>query len=436
MIASLAETTPMPLWTVIPFAGLLLSIAILPLVAEHWWHSNRNKAVVAAIFGLPTAAYVAVKDVHALQHTGLEYVAFIALLGSLYVISGNIRLKGSLAGTPLGNTAVLAVGAVLANFVGTTGAAMLLIRPFLRANRRRRRRAHLVVFFIFIVANCGGCLTPLGDPPLFLGFLRGVPFQWTLGLWAPWLTVVGALLAVFNLLDQRLFHKEDVEASNVDLDEAVEHHQKLGLEGGYNLLFLLGVIGAVLASGFVVHRRFGETPALLFQACVMAVMAILSFKLTPAEVRKKNDFSWHPIEEVVILFAGIFAAMIPALDVLKAHGDALAVRLPWQYFWATGSLSAFLDNAPTYLAFVSLGQGAGVVPAELSQVGSNAILKAIACGAVFMGAMTYIGNGPNFMVKAIAEHAGVKMPSFFGYMAWSAGILLPVLVAATLLFFR
>ena len=437
MITGLAVgSASMPLWSVIPFAGLLLSIAVLPLVAEHWWHSNRNKAIVAAVFGLPTGIYVATQDLAALKHTGLEYVAFIALLGSLYIVSGNIRLKGSLAGTPLGNTLVLAVGGVLANLVGTTGAAMLLIRPFLRANRRRRRRAHLVIFFIFIVANCGGCLTPLGDPPLFLGFLRGVPFQWTLGLWAPWLTVVGTLLILFNLLDQRMFHKEDVESPGVDLDEEVEHHQKLGLEGGFNFVFLLGIIGAVLASGFVVHKRFGETAALLFQAGAMAVMAALSFKLTPADVRKKNDFSWHPLQEVVILFAGIFAAMIPALSVLQANGKSLGVTLPWQYFWATGSLSSFLDNAPTYLAFVSLAQGADVIPAQLSQVGSNAVLKAISCGAVFMGAMTYIGNGPNFMVKAIAEHAGVKMPSFFGYMAWSAAVLLPVLLGVTLLYFR
>jgi Na+/H+ antiporter NhaD/arsenite permease-like protein len=425
-----APDLEVPLWTVGPFIALLLSIAIVPLVFPHWWHKNRNKAILTVAFGTPSLVIALIYEPHAVGHTALEYLAFVCLLGSLFTISGGVRVAGSLAGTPLANTAVLGLGAILANLVGTTGAAMLLIRPYLRANRRRKSRVHLVVFFIFIVANCGGCLTPLGDPPLFLGFLKGVPFQWTLGLWKPWLAMVGALLVLFNLYDQHRFHREDLESTE-DLDEVVERHGPIRLEGTYNLVLLLGVIGIVLASGFWIHPRFGETTALVSQSMVMAALAGLSLKVTPRKLREENEFSWHPFVEVMVLFAGIFAAMIPALAVLRTRGASLGVSSPWQYFWATGSLSSFLDNAPTYLAFLSMAQ---YLPDEV--VGTtHATLSAIACGSVFFGAMTYIGNGPNFMVKAIAEHGGVRMPSFFGYMAWSLAILGPLLVAVTLLFF-
>ncbi len=430
-LAILSPEGTFPLWTMIPFVGLLLSIAIVPLVASHWWHDNRNKAKLSALFGIPSILIAFGYDRHALGHTALEYMAFVCLLGSLFTISGGIRVAGSLAGTPLANTAILALGAVLANFVGTTGASMLLIRPFLRANVRRKARVHLVVFFIFIVANCGGCLTPLGDPPLFLGFLRGVPFQWTLNLWKEWLAVVGALLVLFNLYDQHRFHREDL-ASPKDLDEEVEHHEPLRLKGIYNFLFLLAVIAVVLASGFWIYPRWGETSALLCQSVAMALLGAVSYAVTPRSLHRENQFSWHPFVEVLLLFAGIFAAMIPALAVLGTHGASLGVSRPWQYFWATGSLSSFLDNAPTYLAFLSMAQ---YLPDEI--VGTtSAALTAISCGAVFFGAMTYIGNGPNFMVKAIAEQAGVRMPSFFGYMAWSLVVLGPLFIAVTLVFFR
>jgi Na+/H+ antiporter NhaD/arsenite permease-like protein len=420
-----------PLWAVVPFVGLLLSIAIVPLVAGPWWHSNRNKALLSLGFGVPAALLALFYDPHALGHTALEYLAFVCLLGSLFTISGGIRVAGSLAGTPLANTGVLALGAILANLVGTTGASMLLIRPFLRANDRRKARTHLVVFFIFVVANCGGCLTPLGDPPLFLGFLKGVPFQWTLSLWKEGLAVVGALLVVFNLYDQHRFHKEDL-ASPEDLDVVVERHDPLRLEGSFNFLLLAGVIAAVLASGFWIYPRWGETRALLAQSVAMALLGATSYALTPRKLHEENEFNWHPLIEVMVLFAAIFAAMIPALDVLKTHGASLGVSKPWQYFWATGSLSSFLDNAPTYLAFLSMSQ---YLPDEI--VGTSAAaLTAISCGAVFFGAMTYIGNGPNFMVKAIAEHAGVRMPSFFGYMAWSLAVLAPLFLGVTFLFFR
>jgi Na+/H+ antiporter NhaD/arsenite permease-like protein len=413
----------LPLWSVAPFAGLLLSVAVLPLLAHDWWHKNRNKALVSLLFGVPIAIYIGFRDPGALVHALVEYLAFISLLGSLYIISGGVRLKGSLPGTPASNAALLAFGAVLANFAGTTGAAMLLLRPFLVANRSRQGKVHLVVFFILVVANCGGCLTPLGDPPLFLGFLKGVPFLWTLRLWKEWLFVCGALIAVFYILDRKRFRAEGA---------APPPKEALALEGGANLALLVGVIGVVLAGGFWVQPRFGEMAAQLFQCGALAALAGLSYATTPSARRDANEFSWHPFMEVVVLFVGIFAAMIPALAVLKTRGSSLGVSQPWHFLWATGSLSGVLDNAPTYLAFLSMAQ---YLPDEVAGTTQD-VLTAISCGAVFFGALTYIGNGPNFMVKAIAEHAGVKMPSFFGYLAWSAAVLVPVLLGMTLLFFR
>lgn len=426
-----AAVPHMPPWTVAPFVGLLLAIALLPLVAEHWWHRNRNKALVGMIFGLPAAAYVAHVAPASLGHTALEYLAFVSLLGSLFAITGGIRIRGTPAGTPLSNTALLATGAVLANFIGTTGAAMLLLRPFLAANSRRQKRAHLVIFFIFVVANIGGCLTPLGDPPLFLGFLKGVPFQWTLSLWKEWLVALGAVLLVFGVFDQVVFRREG-SSTHADIAADTRAHGKFGIDGSANFLLLLGVIGVVLAGGLYVHPRHGEMAAQIFQSAALIALAAASLAITRPEVRRDNEFSWHPFVEVLVLFAGIFAAMIPALAVLREKGPAMGLREPWQFFWATGSLSAFLDNAPTYLAFLATAQ---FLPDEVVGTSHHA-LAAISCGAVFFGAMTYIGNGPNFMVKAVAEHSGVKMPSFFGYMAWSAAVLLPVFALLTLLFFR
>ena len=417
-------------WRVLPFALLLLSIAVLPLFAPHWWHANRNKAIVSLLFGAPVAWWVWGHDPHAVIHTALEYGAFVALLGSLYVISGGIVVRGSLSGTPLANTGILALGAVLANVVGTTGASMLLIRPYLQANRERRDRRHLVVFFIFIVANVGGCLTPLGDPPLFLGFLRGVPFDWTLGLWKEWALLTFALLVVFNLYDQVRFTREDLD-SHRDLEDEVQPRAPISIGGRRNFLLLAGVVGTVLACGFWVYPRHGETTSMIAQAATLSLLAIVSLVATPRLVRTENGFTWHPFVEIVIVFAGIFAAMIPALALLRVRGAALGIDAPWQFFWATGSLSAFLDNAPTYVAFLSMAQH---LPDEVAGT-SAAALAAISCGAVFFGALTYIGNGPNFMVKAIAEHSGVKMPSFFGYLAWSACVLLPLFLAVTLIFF-
>ncbi len=434
----LLASASFPSWSIVPFVALLLCIALLPLLSEKWWNRNRNKALVGLVFGLPVAAYTAWAEPAALGHTALEYFAFLALLGSLFAVSGGIEVRGTLSGTPLANTALLATGAVLSNFVGTTGASLLLIRPFLRANRHRTDKSHLVVFFIFIVSNVGGLLTPLGDPPLFLGFLHGVPFTWTLGLWAPWLVVVGGCLAAFLAVDQARFLK-DRTASHVPSHAEQHSPRGLSLKGLPNLLLLGLIMGSVYAGGawvtpWAVEKwgHSGESVAKVFQVVSLGAIAAASLATTPAAIRKANEFTWHPFIEVAVLFAGIFVTMVPALKLLESNGASLNVTRPWQYFWATGSLSAFLDNAPTYLAFLSMSQ---YLPDEVAGT-TAAVLAAISCGAVFFGAMTYIGNGPNFMVKSIAEHAGVKTPSFFGYMAWSVAVLLPLFVAVTLIFFR
>lgn len=430
----------LPLWTVLPFVAILLCIAVLPLLTPHWWEHNSNRAIVAFALAMPVAAYLyfvhGSDGVHAIEHSALEYIAFICLLGSLYVITGGIFIQGSLAGTPIVNTILMGIGALIASFVGTTGASVLLIRPLLRANAPRERRAHIVVFFIFIVSNCGGLLTPLGDPPLFLGFLRGVPFNWTFNLWGQWLLVNGALLAIFNIYDQIVLNKEERERPGSQLEE-VEHHEPLRFVGGHNFAFLLAVVAIIYASGTEYTKSWGP----LWAPLAMLGTAVVSYVMTPRLIRDKNRFTFAPIVEVAILFAGIFITMIPAMKMLEANGAALGVQEPWQFFWATGILSSFLDNAPTYLVFTTTA--AAVMDVDSNQLstllhaaGGEAVLAAISCGAVFMGANTYIGNGPNFMVKAIAEENGVKMPSFFGYMLYSGAILVPIFVVVTLVFFR
>ena len=424
--------TTLPLWSVTPFAALLLAIACLPLVTPGWWHHNRNKAIVSFVLGVPVAVGIAALEPARLLHTAHEYVAFIILLATLYVISGGVVVRGSLAGTPGIKTAILAVGPLLASFGGTTGASMLLIRPLLRANAVRRRKAHVVVFFIFLVSNVGGALTPLGDSPLFLGFLSGVPFLWTLRLWAHWAVVSAWVLLAFYVIDSTLFRKEDL-ATPGDLDEKATVHEPFAIEGKLNLLFLAGVILVILASG-----SLALPPGV--QEVGMLLCAAASLATTPQPLRQANQFSWGPIVEVAVVFAGIFATMIPALAILNARGHELGLAHPWQFFWATGLLSSFLDNAPTYLTFASAASGiVGTSADDLAQLmnhpGGESLLVAISAGAVFMGANTYIGNGPNFMVKAIAEESGVQMPSFFGYMAWSGAILIPAFVLLTMLLF-
>jgi Na+/H+ antiporter NhaD/arsenite permease-like protein len=443
----------LPLLTLIPFAGLLLSIAVLPLVAHHAWESNKKKGIVALLFSLPIAVYLLVahgnEGGHVLLEKGEEYVAFIVLLAALFTISGGIHVGGSLSGTPLVNTGILALGGTLASVIGTTGASMVLIRPLLRANASRRRTAHIVVFFIFVVSNCGGLLTPLGDPPLFLGYLKGMPFEWTLRLWKEWLFVNGALLVLFNVWDQRMLDKEERERPGSQLEEAMKH-APLHIVGGLNVLFLLGIVFTIFAAGRGLFHG-GEPWPFGIQEGLMLALALGSYATTSAETRSSNRFSWSPIVEVAVLFAGIFVTMAPALLVLNAWGQgerevlgmAFGLEHPWQYFWATGVLSSFLDNAPTYLTFSATACGfegvsvEGRYLAEFLTKGEAAelLLAGISCGAVFMGANTYIGNGPNFMVKAIAEENGVKMPSFFGYMGYSLCVLVPIFAVTTWLFF-
>jgi len=444
--------TILPAWSALPFVGILLSIAIFPLVAPHFWHHHYPKVALAwgLLLAVPFVLVYHAPALHSLAHMAIvDYVPFIILIGTLFTIGGGIFVRGSLRGSPLVNAVLIVIGTAIASCVGTTGAAMLLIRPLLRANRQRRHRAHIVVFFIFLVANIGGALTPLGDPPLFLGFLHGVPFAWTLGLWKEMLFVAGLTLAVFVGFDTYYWRRESPEA-RAPVGSARE---LLRIEGWHNFLLLGGVLAAVVLSG-VWHP--GEVSILgvhqgiqnILRDVILVGLAAASWVTTPRAVREENEYTWGPIKEVAILFAGIFATMIPALLMLGAgeHGALAflvrAVQSPRQFFWATGSLSSFLDNAPTYLTFLQTALGRiypGVMEREAIArlIAENAsYLVAVSTGAVFMGANTYIGNAPNFMVKSIAEEAGVRMPSFFGYMVrYSLPILIPIFAVTTLVFF-
>lgn len=418
----------------VPFVLLLGAVAVLPMAAGHWWHANRNKAIVAAALALPVAVYLftVAGGAAALGHEVEAYASFIVLLAALYTISGGVVLRGDLPPTPAVNAGLLGLGAVLANLVGTTGASMLLIRPVLRINARRARRAHVPVFFIFLVSNTGGLLTPLGDPPLFLGYLEGVPFAFTLTLWPQWLVVNGLVLAVFFVWDRRADRGESAAAlaeHEAGPEPDVPAHAPLRIEGLLlNGPLLLGVVGVVLL------KKYLPFPA---GEAVMVGLAGLSLWKTPRPWREANGFTWGPMAEVAVLFAGIFVAMVPALALLGEHGAGLGVTEPWQFFWLTGVLSSLLDNAPTYLTMAQLAVAVGGCRdiADLAACRPD-LLAAVSCGAVFMGANSYIGNGPNFMVKAIAEEAGYPMPSFGRYMAVAAAVLGPVFGLVTVLFFR
>jgi Na+/H+ antiporter NhaD/arsenite permease-like protein len=439
-----------PFWAVVPFLCYLVLIAALPLCCGRFWDSNRNKLTVAAIASLPAVIYLL--GAHPaggelLFDAACEYVAFIALLGALFVISGGVYLRGTLASTPAVNTGVLAVGAVLASVIGTTGASVLLIRPVLRANARRARTRHIVIFFIFIVSNAGGLLTPLGDPPLYLGFLRGVPFTWTLRLVVPWLVVNGALLAIFAIFDRQAWRRERAAAEVVPrADVMTQSRDPLGIEGALNLVWLCGVVATVFVVGTYGRTWLGSTGRqMAVQIGSMAVLAALSLRTTPRWIHEANRFTLAPIHEVAVVFIGVFVTMVPALAFLAEHGSRLGITRPWQFFWASGALSSVLDNAPTYLTFTSLATGVangGGGHLSVNDLGALAahpagqpLLVAVSCGSVVMGAITYIGNGPNFMIKAIAEQHHVRMPSFFGYTMWSFMILLPLFGAVALLLF-
>jgi Na+/H+ antiporter NhaD/arsenite permease-like protein len=455
--ANVDPLTPVapPIWTITPFVLLLGAIAVFPLLhqTEHWWESNLHRFYVAAGLGLITLLYYgllhrAAVDIHWPAHsitrvedtviqTGFmkailtnailsEFIPFIVLLFSLYTIAGGIRIQGDLRADSVTNAAIMGVGGLLASLIGTTGAAMLLVRLLLETNRERKHVAHTVIFFIFIVCNCGGCLLPIGDPPLFLGYLQGVQFLWTLNLWSSWLLVNGLLLLAYVLIDHFYYYAHETIR---DIERDIEQTRKLRISGlAVNGPLLLGVVLAVALLD--PNKAFPGTnwhAWMYLREVVQLGLVGLSLFLGSKAVRAANDFSYGAIVEVAALFIGIFICMQPALQILSENGSEIASRLSvGGYFWATGILSSFLDNAPTYLVFFKTAQVPGVAGPTAGV--PEAILVSISLGAVFMGAMTYIGNGPNFMVKAIAEKSNVKMPSFFGYMAYSCAILLPILV--------
>ncbi|MYB93976.1 sodium:proton antiporter [Candidatus Poribacteria bacterium] len=453
----------LPIWSIIPFVGILLSIAIFPLVFDSHFlvhHGGKMSLVWASAFAIPYLIAFRGEAFYDILHIYLlDYIPFILLLWGLFTVAGGILVRGTLRGTPILNTFLLLIGTVIASWVGTTGASMLLIRPLIRANAYRKNKVHLIVFFIFLVSNIGGSLTPIGDPPLFLGFLRGVPFFWTTTALLPHMLLISVvLLIIFFIFDTLMFKREGGVVPDDGTNEPVR------VEGLFNLVFLFGIIAAVLMSGTF---KWGEVNILgvhvywqnIAREVLIVAMGLLSLKYTPfsGELRQSNEFSWEPIEEVAKVFAGIFMTIIPALAILKAGEEGAlagligAMQQPYHYFWITGVLSSFLDNAPTYLTFFNTALGKlhlteAVVPEILSmpydQLTNQShqefvrLLVAISVGAVFMGANTYIGNAPNFMVKAIAEQSGIRMPSFFGYMLWSVAILFPLFVVVTFVFLR
>jgi Na+/H+ antiporter NhaD/arsenite permease-like protein len=431
-------------WAVIPFTLLLGAIAVLPLLEQtaHWWERNLHKFYVAGNLALVTLMYLALLHpagglglaLETLEHTIInDYIPFITLLFSLYTISGGIRIEGDLRAHALTNSAFIAGGGVLASFIGTTGAAMLLVRPLLETNRERQHVRHTVVFFIFVACNCGGLLLPLGDPPLFLGYLNGVDFLWTLSLWRSWLLVNGALIAVYFLADHFIFYSRETKADIAADETQVRRMTVRGLWP--NAALLLGVILSVALLD--PSKPFPLTewhPWLYLREMVQLALVGFSLLLGPHTVRDDNNFDYLAIVEVAALFIGIFVAMQPALEILNARGATLGIDTPMEFFWASGWLSSVLDNAPTYLVFFKTAQT--IPPDGGPQVAGVAepLLRGISLGSVMMGAMTYIGNGPNFMVKTIAENSGVRMPSFFGYVVYSALILLPILALNAWLF--
>ncbi len=454
------DGTKLPVWSIIPFAGILFSIALLPLLLDSHFlvhHGGKMSLVWALIFAVPYLVVFKGDAFHDILYIYLiDYIPFIVLLWGLFTVAGGILVRGTLRGTPIVNTLLLLIGTVIASWIGTTGASMLLIRPLIRANAYRKSKVHLVVFFIFLVSNIGGSLTPLGDPPLFLGFLHGVPFFWTTTALFPHMLFISIILiALFFVIDIFMFKREGGVVPDDGTSEPIR------IDGLFNLIFLFGIVAAVLMSGtfkwgeisvFGVHVAWQN----IARDVLIVVMGLLSLKFTPfsGELRQANEFSWEPIAEVAKVFAGIFITIIPALTILGVgENGALSgligvIKEPVHYFWITGGLSSFLDNAPTYLTFFNTALGKlhlteAVVPQILTgqltephHLEFIRLLTSISVGAVFMGANTYIGNAPNFMVKAIAEQSGIRMPSFFGYMLWSIGILVPLFVIVTFVFLR
>ena len=451
-----AAAKPIPMWLCIPFAGLLFCIAVLPLVKAEWWESHQPLAVAGwsllfiLPFGFLYGAGAALETV--LECLVNDYLTFIVLLFGLFCVAGNITMEGDLAGSPRVNIILLTIGTLLSSWIGTTGASMLMVRPVIKMNAWRRNRSHILVFFIFLVSNIGGCLTPIGDPPLLMGFSRGVPFFWSLHLFPIMLFNMVVLLVIFYFIDRKRYCRDMARGRKPDISKP---GTKIRIRGLHNLIFLAMIVAAVVLSGILPdqpmfqdpqgHVRgihiFGEVvlsfPAII-EILIILLAAFLSFRTTDPVIRTKNHFTWGAIQEVGTLFIGIFITMQPALAILKGMGADLGITEPYQMFWTTGVLSSFLDNTPTYLVFLTTAGAIGFTDGLVTTLGCVPVkvLTAISCGAVFMGANTYIGNAPNFMVKAIADENGIHMPSFFKYIGWSLMVLVPVFLLDTLLFFR
>jgi Na+/H+ antiporter NhaD/arsenite permease-like protein len=453
--ANESAASNVPLWLCIPFACLLLCIAVFPLVKPEWWEKNRPYAVIlwsvlfivpfAILFGIGTAAETVLECVIN------DYLTFIVLLFGLFCVAGNIKVEGNLVGSPRVNVLLLGIGTLLSSWVGTTGASMLLVRPVIKMNSWRKSKAHIMVFFIFLISNIGGCLTPIGDPPLLMGFSRGVPFFWSLRLFPILIFNMVVLLIIFYLIDRHFYKKDLASGAMPEYDEKAP---LLRIKGLHNLIFLVMIIAAVILSGVLpdvpffqnaqgevlgitIFREVTLTVPAIIEIVIILLAAFLSFKTTNPENRKQNHFTWGAIQEVAVLFIGIFITMQPALMILKSAGASLGLDQPFQMFWVTGALSSFLDNTPTYLVFLTTAGSMGFSSGVATTLGMVPVkmLMAISCGAVFMGANTYIGNAPNFMVKSISDENGIKMPSFFGYILWSLCILIPVFFLDMLVFF-
>ncbi len=444
-----------PLWLCLPFAGVLLCIAILPLVAGEWWERRQPLVIIvlsllfiipfAVLYGGGAAAETVVECIVN------DYLTFIVLLFGLYCVAGNINLDGDLAGCPRVNIILLILGTLLSSFIGTTGSSMLFVRPIIKMNAWRKRRAHVMVFFIFLVSNIGGCLTPIGDPPLLMGFSRGVPFAWSFRLFPVLIVNMVILLIIFYFIDKKEYRKDLADGMRPDLSSG---HTKIRIRGIHNVIFLVMIILAVVLSGALpsvpafqnaagevigihVYGEISFPVTSLIEIIIILAAAVLSFATTKREIRLSNHFTWGAIKEVAVLFIGIFITMEPALMILEQAGSSLGLNHPAQFFWSAGALSSFLDNTPTYLVFLTAAGAMGFSSGLTTAVGviPMKVLMAISCGAVFMGANTYIGNAPNFMVKSISDENGVRMPSFFGYMWWSVRFLIPVFIVDMLLFF-
>ena len=444
-----------PVWLCIPFAGLLLCIAVMPLVKAEWWESHQP-LVVALWIILMVVPFAFVYGAGKTAETVLDcivndYLTFIILLFGLFCVSGNITMEGDFAGSPRVNVGLLALGTLLASCIGTTGASMLMVRPVIKMNSWRKRKGHIMIFFIFMVSNMGGCLTPIGDPPLLMGFMRGVPFTWSLRLFPVLVFNMVILLTVFYFIDRRAYRRDIALGMRPDISKPTTTFKVNGL---HNIIFMIMIVAGVVLSGVLpgmkafqnadgsvisipIFRSVRLAVPTLIEIVIILVAAFLSFKTTKSDVRTKNHFTWGAIEEVAVLFIGIFITMQPALMILKSKGAELGLTKPLEMFWATGALSSFLDNTPTYLVFLTTAGTLGATSGIATTVGTVAVkmLMAISCGAVFMGANTYIGNAPNFMVKSISDENGIKMPSFFGYMLCSLKFLIPVFIIDTLVFF-